>query len=213
MHILTVEPSRARGLKPHAGASTRYSARRRALTGSRVETLGPGAGHAGGGRVEPSRARGLKHQVYVTGVNEIGRALTGSRVETLKKLIAVFGAPSRALTGSRVETGSSCGGTRRERVEPSRARGLKPRCREAAQPKRRVEPSRARGLKLSQKLVHHDIGRCRALTGSRVETSEPMVITISHFPGRALTGSRVETVSFELQTRDESGSSPHGLAG
>ena len=161
--------------------------------------------------VAPSRARGLKlPNLPVVARRLRSRALTGAWIETIRRTYI-----------------AAC----RDRVAPSRARGLKHRPMVANLRSRRVAPSRARGLKRG---LVYDVSKWlprRALTGAWIETIVAAPTTPSRrvapsrarglkraatfakiipATGRALTGAWIETISGRFARPAVSWSRPHG---
>ena len=73
--LITVAPSRARGLKLDNGVDVADAADGLALTGAWIETTHGSAAYVGGAAVAPSRARGLKQR----SVDELRNEVRGSR--------------------------------------------------------------------------------------------------------------------------------------
>ena len=81
--------------------------------------------YAQGGRVAPSRVRGLKQRIlWLSGLKE-GRTLTGAWIETFSIVPAKSGNLGRTLTGAWIETIRTLLRTPIFTVAPSRVRGLK----------------------------------------------------------------------------------------
>ena len=143
--MLSVAPSRARGLKQCRGEACQ-PAPRRAFTGAWVETAVRGH-HQRRVHVAPSRARGLKHghrdgpdnlcdvapsrarglKRFRTGTCRPQRCVAPSRARGLKppKTCGFLQNSSRAFTGAWVETIDTQSICAKSSVAPSRARGLK----------------------------------------------------------------------------------------
>ena len=86
-------------------------------------------------------------QIHHTQKRAESRTFTGAWIETGGETVSRWNNASRTFTGAWIETLFNLEAFGKDRVAPSRVRGLKHLWRNAAQQRLGVAPSRVRGLK------------------------------------------------------------------